>query len=249
MAFIQLDFLSKYLNMHTAVNIALPMPDDVSAPMEDIPCLYLLHDAGEDMTSWQRNVPVERYANEYGVCIIMPDGALSFYENMRHGGQYRDYIAKELPQLLRAYMPLSRKREKNSIAGWGMGGTGALKIALGNIENYCAAGVFSASHIEKEPANENLRSALLRAYGEDIDACRREIEKNAAEVAQRGPGVRIFHACAEGCSDAETTKAMLEGVGGMIAYSRESIAGENWACREKTLVSFLEMLSGKDQKE
>ena len=102
MAFIQLDFLSKYLNMHTAVNIALPMPVDASAPMEDIPCLYLLHDAGEDMTSWQRNVPVERYANEFGVAVIMPDGALSFYEDMRHGGLYKSYIGKELPELLRA---------------------------------------------------------------------------------------------------------------------------------------------------
>ena len=165
MAFIQLDFLSKYLNMHTAVNIALPMPQDVSAPMEDIPCIYLLHDAGEDMTSWQRNAAVERYANKYGVCIIMPDGALSFYEDMPHGGQYKSYIARELPALLRAYFPLSAKKEKNFIAGCGMGGRGALKLALENPDSYAAAGLFAASHTDEKPCCEAMESALMRAYG------------------------------------------------------------------------------------
>ena len=47
MSLIRLDFLSKYLEMHTAVNIALPMPADADAPMEDIPSVILLHDMGE----------------------------------------------------------------------------------------------------------------------------------------------------------------------------------------------------------
>ena len=243
MAFIQLDFLSKYLNMHTAVNIALPMPDDASAPMEDIPCLVLLHDSGDDMTAWQRNVPVERYANEYGVAVVMPDGALSFYENMRHGGMYRNYIAKELPQVLRSYLPLSAKREKNFIAGCGMGGTGALKLALDNIGNYCAAGVFGAAHREREAANEAMQSALWRAYGGDADACRREIEKNAAEIAENGPQIRIFHACAEGAysENVASTRAFFEKTGGKLGYSFEGFAGrDNWAAREKMLVRFME---------
>lgn len=243
MAFVQLDFLSEYLNMHTAVNIALPMPDDASAPMEDIPSLVLLHDAGEDMTSWQRFAAVERYAHEFGVAVIMPDGALSFYENMLHGGQYRDYIAKELPQLLRAYFPLSAKREKNFIAGYGMGGTGAMKIAFENPGNYAAAGVFGATHIQEQGANENMRSALRRAYGEDTSACARMIEENA-QISANGPVMRIYHACAEEnyTENIAATRAFFEKTGGSIAYSFEKYAGGDcWAAREKMLARFMEI--------
>lgn len=242
MAFVQMDFMSGYLNMHTAVNIALPMVGN----MEDIPCLVLLHDAGEDMTSWQRNVPVERYANEHGVAVVMPDGALSFYENMRHGGQYRDYIAKELPELLRAYFPVSAKKEKNFIAGCGMGGTGALKIALENPGNYAAAGAFGASHIEIEPENGNIKSALWRAYEENTDICRRQIEANAAKCS----GMRIYHACAEESysENIAVTRAFFEKTGGKIEYRFESFEGKDcWAAREKMLARFMENMRPEEK--
>ncbi len=233
MAFIQLDFLSKYLNMHTAVNIALPMPQDVTAPMEDIPCVYLLHDAGEDMTSWQRNVPVERYANKYGVCIIMPDGALSFYEDMRHGGQYKSYIGKELPELLRAYFPLSAKKEKNFIAGCGMGGRGALKLALENPASFAAAGLFAVSYLDEKPCCEAMESALMRAYGDDVSSGNRLIEEKAAV----GTDIRHF-ACGE--ADA-VTRELFKNAGN---YRFESFEGsDDWENREKMLVRFIETLN------
>jgi len=240
MAFIQLDFLSKCLNMHTAVNIALPMPKDTHAPMEDIPCIYLLHDAGEDMTSWQRNVPVERYENAFGAAVIMPDGALSFYEDMVHGGMYKRYIAEELPFLLRSYFPLSAKRERNFIAGCGMGGRGAVKIALENPDNYGAAGMFCASHAEEKARNEAMESALFRAYGRDAGVCRRLIEAKAAEVARTGPDTGIFHFTA-GEAEAGVTRSMFESAGGHIQYRFEAFSGrDDWAVREKMLVRFME---------
>ena len=232
MAFIQLDFLSKYLNMHTAVNIALPMPVDASVPMEDIPCVYLLHDAGEDMTSWQRNVPVERYANEFGVAIIMPDGALSFYEDMRHGGLYRSYIGRELPELLRAYLPLSAKKEKNFIAGCGMGGRGAVKIALANPDNFSVAGMFAASYREEKPCCEALESALFRAYGDDAASGDRFIEAKAA-----GSGINICHFV---CGDAQEEKLFADRG---LNYRLENFGDKDcWAVREKMLVRFIEGL-------
>ena len=240
MAFIQLDFLSKYLNMHTAVNIALPMPADVSAPMDDIPCIYLLHDIGEDMTSWQRNVPVERYANECGAAIIMPDGALSFYEDMRHGGLYRSYIGSELPSLLRSYFPMSTKKEKNFIAGCGMGGRGAVKIALENPDTFAVAGLFAASHKEAKPCCEAMESALFRAYDSDAVSGDRFIEEKAAAAEMKLCHFVCGNAQAE---EVASPRELFENAGG-IDYHFEAFKGsDNWAVREKMLLRFIETLS------
>lgn len=245
MSLIRLDFLSKYLEMHTAVNIALPMPVNAAEAMEDIPCVILLHDMGEDDSVWMRNVPVERYALEKGAAVIMPDGVLSCYENMRFGGAFRSYIGEELMGVLRAYLPLSAKREKSFIAGFGMGGRGAMKFALEHPERYAAAGVFSASHIEAAPRNENEKSALLRAYGDDTDACRRFIEERAAAVAAEGTAVRIYHAACEddGCENLRATRALFENAGGKIDYHFESLPGkDNWASRERMFARFMDMI-------
>ena len=235
MAFVQLDFLSEYLNMHTAVNIALPMPKDASAPMEDIPCIYLLHDAGEDMTSWQRNVPVERYANEYGVAIIMPDGALSFYEDMVHGGQYKSYIGKELKELLCAYFPLSGQREKNFIAGCGMGGRGAVKIALENEDCFAAAGMFASSYIETDAH----QSALFRAYGDDTASGNRFIEERLADTK-----LNICHfVCGDDMNEKTAATRKLFENGG-AAYRFEAFeGGDSWAMRENMLLRFIEEIN------
>jgi S-formylglutathione hydrolase FrmB len=36
--------------------------------------LYLLHGLSDDQTIWIRRTSIERYANEYGICVIMPFG-------------------------------------------------------------------------------------------------------------------------------------------------------------------------------
>ena len=245
MSLIRLDFLSKYLEMHTAVNITLPMPADADAPMEDIPSVILLHDMGDDDSAWMRNVPVERYAMEKGAAVIMPDGMLSCYENMRYGGAFRSYIGKELMDILCAYLPLSRRREKRFIAGCGMGGRGALKFALEHPENYAAAGVFSASHIEAEARNENEKTALFRAYGDDAGACRRFIEEKTAETAANGPAICIYHAACDAGADENlrATRALFENAGGKIDYRFESLSGkDNWASRERMFARFMDMI-------
>lgn len=241
MAFVQLDFMSKCLNMHTAVNLALP---EVSSekPFEALPTLFLLHDMGEDMTAWQRFSPVERYAQAHGIAIVMPDGALSFYENMRHGAAYADYIALELPHLMRNYLPLSAQREKNFIAGFGMGGRGALKLGAAHPENYAAAGAFCASHFEIAPQSEAEKTALFRAYGDDTALCRKQIEGGVCEIARNERQFLIYHACTQADIAPETHAAnsFFEKIGGKIDYRFQLYHGGSiWEMREKMLASFL----------
>ena len=67
--FLELNFHSKQLNKNTQVNILIP--DQTEAPYKT---LWLLHGLSGDHTSWMRNTSIERYANEHGITVIMPNG-------------------------------------------------------------------------------------------------------------------------------------------------------------------------------
>lgn len=116
--------------------------------------LYLLHGLSDNHSCWLRRTAVDRYAEEYGIAVVMPEVQRSFYCDMAHGPAYFTYIADELPQICQRLFRLSDKREDTFIAGNSMGGYGALKAALSRPEpglrpllafrvlRMCAAGRF-----------------------------------------------------------------------------------------------------------
>jgi S-formylglutathione hydrolase FrmB len=75
----------------------------------------------------------------------MPAVQLSFYTNMVCGGRYFDYVADELPKIMREFFHFSDRREDNFVAGLSMGGYGAFKLALSKPEQYCAAASLSGA--------------------------------------------------------------------------------------------------------
>ncbi len=86
MAFINMHIYSEALGMQTDVSVVIPQKSNYgeiginSKSSEDkYKCLYLLHGLSDDQTIWMRRTSIERYATEYGLCVIMPCGAKSFY--------------------------------------------------------------------------------------------------------------------------------------------------------------------------
>lgn len=146
MAFLNLKFYSEALGMQTEVYVVIPQRQTsgeigVSTKAEDrkYKCLYLLHGLSDDHSIWLRRTSIERYASEYGICVVMPAAAKSFYTDMKYGMKYYTYIARELPGVIREFLNVSDKREDNYIAGLSMGGYGALKIGLREGGTFCAA--------------------------------------------------------------------------------------------------------------
>lgn len=138
MASVTCNFRSKCLDFNVTVNVYLP--DTVT---EDMPVLYLLHGMHGDASSWINGSAIGRYARARKLCVVMPSAENSFYTNMKYGCRYYDFVAKELPEYITTLLPLSRKREKNYIAGLSMGGYGAFKIALRNPDKFIAAASLS----------------------------------------------------------------------------------------------------------
>ncbi len=143
MAFLTLEFISETLKAQTRVNVILPKQKEDSIPYKT---LYLLHGLKGNYESWMKNTSIERYAKEYGIAVVMPDGGRSWYTDTQYGINYFTYITEELPKLLREYFKgMSDKREYNYIAGNSMGGYGALKMAYSLPEKYAGCASLSGS--------------------------------------------------------------------------------------------------------
>lgn len=174
MAFIDLKIYSESLGMQTNVYVVIPQAStngeigvERAKTAGKYKCLYLLHGLSDDHSIWMRRTSIERYATEYGICVIMPCGGTSFYTDMKYGKKYYTYIAKELPCIIGQFFNVSDKREDNYIAGLSMGGYGALKIGMRECGRFCkAAGLSSVADIEA--VKEDFSYALIPVFGDEL---------------------------------------------------------------------------------
>lgn len=177
MALLELNIFSEALKTQQIVYVVMPQPSTASeigvtniesAEEKPYKCLYLLHGLSDNHSIWLRRTSIERYAQEYGLCVVMPFGDRSFYTDMKYGGKYYTYIAKELPALLSRMLNISDKREDNFIAGLSMGGYGALKIGLRECDRFCAAAGLSAV-ADIAARTERFSQDMINIFGESLE--------------------------------------------------------------------------------
>lgn len=150
MANLEFQFHSKALKKVTTVNVILPevhkKAEGIGNPGTPYKTLYLLHGLSGDHTNWMRKTSIERYANDYGIAVVMPNVGRSWYTDTVYGEKYLTFVAEELPAVCRSYFKgMSDKREDNYVAGLSMGGYGAMKIALTYPDNYCGCASLSGA--------------------------------------------------------------------------------------------------------
>ena len=116
MAYFKGSIRSKVLGMDTGLSVVLPL-DRAAVPEKKCPVVYLLHGHGENADVWTRMTSAERYANAYGVALIMPEVQRSFYTDMAAGLPYFSYVSEELPKLCEGLFSVSSRREDRFVAG------------------------------------------------------------------------------------------------------------------------------------
>ena len=100
---------------------------------------------------------------------------------MKYGGAYYDYIAKEVPRIVREFFNVSDKREDNVIAGLSMGGYGALKIGMRECDSFCAAaGLSSVADIAAFTKIERHADVFPPIFG---DSCEVPASENLFSLA------------------------------------------------------------------
>ena len=165
-------YKSEYVGFETSFTVLVPQKKHIrcaSSPRieknsfrREYPLLILLHDEAEGQEEWMHMTSLCRYAGEQGIVVVMPNCNRSFYsdyeirDNKSGEGDtnikalqeftelmYESYIAEELVPYVQRMFPVSAERGKTFIGGKGMGGFGALKLALGHPDLFGA--LFSVS--------------------------------------------------------------------------------------------------------
>lgn len=142
MAFITCNFHSALLGKEVTLNAVIPQKPHGAAP-EKYRTLFLFHGLSDDYSAWCRYTSIERYAREYNIAVIMPDGGRSFYTDAANGFSYWSFISEELPEFAASMFPISLERENCFAAGLSMGGYGALKLGLRLPERFSAIAALS----------------------------------------------------------------------------------------------------------
>lgn len=249
MALIELKFFSQMLGMQTEAYVVIPQKSTIgeigikgSSDSKDYKCLYLLHGLSDDHTIWLRRTSIERYAADYGVCIVMPCGARSFYTDMKYGLKYFSYITEELPSVISEFLKISTKREDTYIAGLSMGGYGALKAALKKPEKYCAAaGLSSVADIKSGMFDE----VLVPVFGEEVNIPDEEDLFFLAEKTNKNsvkPRIYMGEGTEDFMYDANIRlKEHFEKLDYDFTY-RESSGAHNWAFWDEYIQYVLEWM-------
>jgi putative tributyrin esterase len=150
-AHLRCDFVADSLGLATSMTVLLPQPSRTrigvagGAGDDPPPVLYLLHGLSDDDTAWTRNTSIERYAEQLGLAVVMPQVHRSFYTDQAYGGDYRTFLTRELPDVVHRFFRVATEPERTFVAGLSMGGYGALGWALSEPDRFAAAASLSGA--------------------------------------------------------------------------------------------------------
>jgi len=145
MGMIRCHFFSEVYQTHTDITVTLPEAAEAfDAEMLRgkrvlYPVIYVLHGGAEESTMWMRMSRIEEYSKRFGFMSVSINGMSSAYSDMAHGYKIFTFLTDELPKFVEGVFPASPRREDRYIAGFSMGGQGALKAAFRCPEKYAAA--------------------------------------------------------------------------------------------------------------
>jgi putative tributyrin esterase len=258
MAYIQCSFFSKTLRIQTAMNVILPekgsqrLNKSGDVPSGKFPVLWLYHGLSDDESSWMRNTSIERYAEEYGLAVVMPDAQRSYYNDMEEGGQYWQFISRELPRKARAFFPLSPRPRDSFVAGLSMGGFGAFKLALNQPGSVAAAGSFSGAVdiLGRLAMQRGSQEEFRRIFGSP-----EQVEKSVNDLpwlVSRARGAawpRLFQCCGTEDPFLEINRNFRNAARDRqvpLTYVEDAGYGHTWDYWDLKIQSFLEWLDGLD---
>ena len=161
MARIDVNFFSQTLKRTVEFVVYLPAdPLDHEVDFEPpYRSLYLLHGMMGNRHEWVEKSMLVHYINNKNIAVIMPSGENSMYiDNLDTLELYSHFLGKELVQFTRKILPLSNKKKDTYIAGFSMGGYGALLNGLLYNNTFSKIGSFSAPIFDKERIESDIKN-------------------------------------------------------------------------------------------
>jgi putative tributyrin esterase len=112
--------------------VVLPRGYTLLISRKRYPVLYLLHGWGGHPQAWLTESKLKEYAARYQVIIVLPEGGNGWYTDSATvpAEKYESYILQELISDVDNRFRTWKQREARAVAGFSMGGYGALKFGL-----------------------------------------------------------------------------------------------------------------------
>lgn len=164
------DVKCKSLQRRTSISVILPsdnihfLQDAEEIVPQPYRTLYLLHGLYGSDDIFLANTSIQKFAEDHGIAIVIPCGENSFYvDNVNAHAYYGEYVGQELLDITRNIFPLSHRREDTFIAGFSMGGYGAIRNGLKYCENFSKIGMISAALITDDIVEYTSDDNVLRS--------------------------------------------------------------------------------------
>lgn len=190
------------------LSFVLYLPPDYDQSHAKLPVVYLLHGALGGAVDWvdqgHLQATVDRLIAEHRlppVIIAMPDGGPnSWYMDSAVGsGNVATAVEQDLPAYIERTWRARTDRHGRAIAGYSMGGYGALRLALMAPDHYAAAAAMSGAFwTDVKPDtkfDEGIQRIFQGAFGRPFDA-RRFVAANPMTLAgamHRGSAVPAIY--------------------------------------------------------
>ncbi len=165
------DVKCKSLQRRTSISVILPsdnihfLQDTEEIVPQPYKTLYLLHGLYGSDDIFLANTSIQKFAEDNGVAIVIPCGENSFYvDNPKAHAYYGEFVGQELLDITRNIFPLSDRREDTFIAGFSMGGYGAIRNGLKYSQNFSKIGMISAALITDDIVNYTSDDNVLRSH-------------------------------------------------------------------------------------
>jgi S-formylglutathione hydrolase FrmB len=177
---------SALLGREVAYRVVLPPGyGRVTARARRYPVLYLLHGWGGHYDSWVSRSSLVSYAAEHQLIVVTPEGGQGWYTDAPGGEPYESHLLREiLPDVERRYRTNANRRGRG-VAGYSMGGYGALKLGFRHPELFAFAGSTSGALDAASRADDE---SLVRAFGEANSSAR--FENDLPRLAREFPEER-----------------------------------------------------------
>ena len=175
------------------------------------PTLYLLHGEGGSFLAWREILDGATEAGERAMILVMPDAGESYYVNWSRTDDGRrdaweDYLVDDVVGHVDARYRTVAAREGRAIAGFGMGGYGALTVGLRHADRFVSVGSQSGRIDYARLAAERLRlggeADPPRGFTPEAEARRRDDDPRIglagfSSIVDRTPRGQPFVTAAE----------------------------------------------------
>lgn len=187
---------SPALGAELKLNVYLPDAYKDAPPTTRFPVVYLLHGAGGDETTWAKTIGVVQTLDgliKRGVIrpmiAVMPTTGPHTWWTDSVAAKAGTAVMKDLlPYVDGKYRTLA-ERSGRLVAGYSMGGYGALSLALRHPESFCAAGLISpAVYDPLPPETSAARKAPAFMRGGAFDPAAWRALNHPAQLARYSSG-------------------------------------------------------------